>query len=221
MKIALITGVTGQDGAYLSEFLLKKGYTVHGLKRRTSLFNAERVDHLYEDPHIENQKFILHYGDITDSTNLVRLIKEMFYENITISKNIPEEKFDWYNKVVNLCQLKALDKTIRNENLIEDGHNLSGGQIQRIGLARALFNNPDILVLDEFTSALDQENKDKIVESLLQINNLMGTTIVLISHDQSPTKFWNYESFKIIFLQSLWLYLFKNNSWIFKTALLL
>jgi GDPmannose 4,6-dehydratase len=77
MKIALITGVTGQDGAYLSEFLLKKGYTVHGLKRRTSLFNTDRIDHLYEDPHIENQKFILHYGDMTDSTNLIRLIKEI------------------------------------------------------------------------------------------------------------------------------------------------
>ena len=77
MKVALITGVTGQDGAYLSEFLLKKGYTVHGLKRRTSLFNTDRIDHLYEDPHIENQKFILHYGDMTDSTNLIRLIKEI------------------------------------------------------------------------------------------------------------------------------------------------
>ena len=77
IKVALITGVTGQDGAYLSEFLLKKGYTVHGLKRRTSLFNTDRIDHLYEDPHIENQKFILHYGDMTDSTNLIRLIKEI------------------------------------------------------------------------------------------------------------------------------------------------
>jgi GDPmannose 4,6-dehydratase len=77
MKTALITGVTGQDGAYLSEFLLKKGYTVHGLKRRTSLFNTDRIDHLYEDPHIENQKFILHYGDMTDSTNLIRIIKEI------------------------------------------------------------------------------------------------------------------------------------------------
>ena len=76
-KIAFITGVTGQDGAYLSEFLLKKGYIVHGLKRRTSLFNTDRIDHLYEDSHIENQKFILHYGDMTDSTNLIRLIKEI------------------------------------------------------------------------------------------------------------------------------------------------
>ena len=77
MKKAFITGITGQDGAYLSEFLLKKGYTVHGLKRRTSSFNTDRIDHLYEDPHIENQRFILHYGDMTDSTNLIRLIKEI------------------------------------------------------------------------------------------------------------------------------------------------
>ena len=76
-KVAFITGVTGQDGAYLSEFLLRKGYTVHGLKRRTSLFNTDRIDHLYQDPHVENRKFILHYGDMTDSTNLTRLIQEI------------------------------------------------------------------------------------------------------------------------------------------------
>jgi GDPmannose 4,6-dehydratase len=77
MKVAFITGVTGQDGAYLSEFLLKKGYIVHGLKRRSSLFNTDRIDHLYQDPHIENRNFFLHYGDMTDSTNLIRLIKEI------------------------------------------------------------------------------------------------------------------------------------------------
>ncbi len=76
-KIALITGVTGQDGAYLSEFLLKKNYIVHGLKRRSSQFNTDRIDHLYQDPHVENRNFILHYGDMTDSTNLIRLIQEI------------------------------------------------------------------------------------------------------------------------------------------------
>ena len=76
-KTALITGVTGQDGAYLSDFLLKKGYIVHGIKRRSSLFNTERIDHLYQDPHVDNRKFILHYGDLTDSTNLIRIIKEV------------------------------------------------------------------------------------------------------------------------------------------------
>ncbi len=76
-KVAFITGVTGQDGAYLSEFLLVKGYKVHGLKRRSSSFNTERIDHLYEDTHIDNPKFFLHYGDMTDSSNLIRLIKEI------------------------------------------------------------------------------------------------------------------------------------------------
>jgi GDPmannose 4,6-dehydratase len=77
MKKALITGVTGQDGAYLSEFLLKKGYEVHGIKRRSSSFNTERVDHLYQDPHENNKKFILHYGDLTDTSNLVRILQEV------------------------------------------------------------------------------------------------------------------------------------------------
>lgn len=76
-KVALITGVTGQDGAYLSEFLLKKGYIVHGLKRRSSLFNTDRIDHLYQDPHVDNQNFILHNSDLTDSTNLIRIIQEI------------------------------------------------------------------------------------------------------------------------------------------------
>jgi len=75
-KVALITGITGQDGAYLAEFLLKKGYIVHGTKRRSSLFNTDRIDHLYVDPHVENRNFILHYSDLTDSTNLIRIIQE-------------------------------------------------------------------------------------------------------------------------------------------------
>lgn len=77
MKKALITGITGQDGAYLAEFLLKKGYEVHGLKRRSSLFNTDRIDHLYHDPHEPNVKFKLHYGDLTDSTNLIRIVQEI------------------------------------------------------------------------------------------------------------------------------------------------
>src|SRR5688500_12733545 len=76
-KIALITGVTGQDGAYLSELLLAKGYTVHGIKRRSSLFNTDRIDHIYQDPHEKNVQFKLHYGDLTDSTNLIRIIQQV------------------------------------------------------------------------------------------------------------------------------------------------
>ena len=76
MKVALVTGITGQDGAYLAELLLSKGYMVHGIKRRSSLFNTQRIDHIYEDPHVEHQHFKLHYGDLSDSTNLIRIIQE-------------------------------------------------------------------------------------------------------------------------------------------------
>ena len=75
-KVALITGITGQDGSYLAEFLLEKGYTVHGIKRRGSLFNTQRIDHIYQDPHIQNSQFKLHYGDLSDTSNLVRIIQE-------------------------------------------------------------------------------------------------------------------------------------------------
>ena len=76
-KVALITGITGQDGAYLAEYLIEKGYIVHGIKRRSSMFNTDRIDHLYQDPHVENRNLILHYGDLTDSLNLTRIIGEI------------------------------------------------------------------------------------------------------------------------------------------------
>ena len=76
-KVALITGITGQDGAYLAELLLDKGYAVHGIKRRASSFNTDRIDHLYRDPHDPDQQFVLHYGDLTDATNLIRIIQQV------------------------------------------------------------------------------------------------------------------------------------------------
>ncbi len=76
-KVALISGITGQDGSYLAELLLEKGYIVHGIKRRASLFNTDRIDHLYQDPHVENRRFFLHYGDLTDSTNLIRIVQQV------------------------------------------------------------------------------------------------------------------------------------------------
>ena len=76
-KVALITGITGQDGAYLADLLLGKGYVVHGIKRRSSSFNTDRIDHLYQDPHVSNRNFILHYGDLTDATNLIRIIQQV------------------------------------------------------------------------------------------------------------------------------------------------
>src|SRR5690606_16512819 len=76
-KTALITGITGQDGSYLAELLLEKGYVVHGIKRRASLFNTDRVDHIYQDPHVDNQRFVLHYGDLSDTSNLVRIVQQV------------------------------------------------------------------------------------------------------------------------------------------------
>ncbi|MFK7946496.1 MAG: GDP-mannose 4,6-dehydratase [Saprospiraceae bacterium] len=103
MKKALITGITGQDGAYLAEFLIKKGYIVHGIKRRSSLFNTHRVDHIYQDPYVDNRNFILHYGDLTDSTNLIRIIQEVqpdeiynlgAMSHVKVSFEIPEYSAD-------------------------------------------------------------------------------------------------------------------------------
>ena len=102
-KIALITGVTGQDGSYLAEFLLKKGYEVHGIKRRASSFNTDRIDHLYQDPHVDNRKFILHYGDLTDSSSLIRIIQavrpdEIYnlaaQSHVAVSFETPEDTAD-------------------------------------------------------------------------------------------------------------------------------
>ena len=103
MKKALITGITGQDGAYLSELLLKKGYEVHGIKRRTSLFNTARIDHLYQDPHVDNRNFILHYGDLSDSTNIIRIIQDVqpdeiynlgAMSHVAVSFEVPEYSAD-------------------------------------------------------------------------------------------------------------------------------
>ena len=125
-KIAFITGVTGQDGAYLSEFLLKKGYIVHGLKRRSSLFNTDRIDHLYQDPHVEHQNFYLHYGDLVDSTNLIRLIKEIqpdeiynlaAMSHVAVSFELPEYTGNADGlgtlRILDAVRLLGLEKKIR------------------------------------------------------------------------------------------------------------
>ncbi len=125
-KVAFITGITGQDGAYLAEFLLKKGYIVHGLKRRTSLFNTDRVDHIYEDPHQSDSKFFLHFGDMTDSTNLIRLIGEIkpdeiynlaAMSHVRVSFEIPEYVADTDGigtlRILEALRITGLDKKTR------------------------------------------------------------------------------------------------------------
>jgi GDPmannose 4,6-dehydratase len=126
MKVAFITGVTGQDGAYLSEFLLKKGYQVHGMKRRSSLFNTDRIDHLYQDPHVDNRNFFLHYGDMTDSTNITRLIKEIqpdeiynlaAMSHVAVSFEVPEYTGDSDGlgtlRILDAVRLLGLEKKTR------------------------------------------------------------------------------------------------------------
>lgn len=110
MKIALITGITGQDGAYLSEFLLDKGYIVHGIKRRASMFNTDRIDHLYQDPHEKNQRFILHYGDMTDSMNITRIIQEVQPDEIynLAAQSHVKVSFDTPEYTANVDALGAL-----------------------------------------------------------------------------------------------------------------
>ncbi len=125
-KTALITGITGQDGSYLAEFLLEKGYTVHGIKRRASSFNTQRVDHIYQDPHIENSKFRLHYGDLSDSSNLTRIIQEVrpdevynlaAQSHVAVSFESPEYTADvdalGTLRILEAIRLLGLEKTTR------------------------------------------------------------------------------------------------------------
>ena len=119
-KVALITGITGQDGAYLTEFLIKKGYTVHGIKRRSSMFNTDRIDHLYQDPHVENRNLILHYGDLTDSLNLTRIIGEVQPDEIYNLAAMSHVKvsFDTPEYTANADGLGVLLEAVRLLNLI-------------------------------------------------------------------------------------------------------
>jgi GDPmannose 4,6-dehydratase len=126
MKTALITGITGQDGAYLSELLLKKGYEVHGIKRRASSFNTQRIDHLYQDPHVQNKHFILHYGDLTDTSNLVRIIQQVqpdeiynlgAQSHVQVSFEVPEYTADTDGlgalRILEAIRILGMEKTIR------------------------------------------------------------------------------------------------------------
>ncbi|SVE41150.1 uncharacterized protein METZ01_LOCUS494004, partial [marine metagenome] len=125
-KKAIITGITGQDGSYLAEFLLEKGYEVHGVKRRTSLINTSRIDHIYQDPHILNRNFVLHYGDLTDSSNLIRIIQEVqpdeiynlgAQSHVAVSFETPEYTADvdalGALRVLEAIRILGLEKKIR------------------------------------------------------------------------------------------------------------
>ena len=139
-KVALITGITGQDGAYLTEFLIKKGYTVHGIKRRSSMFNTDRIDHLYQDPHVENRNLILHYGDLTDSLNLTRIIGEVQPDEIYNLAAMSHVKvsFDTPEYTANadgLGVLRILEE-VRLLNLITNTRNYQASTSELYGLVQ-------------------------------------------------------------------------------------
>ncbi|GHU86396.1 hypothetical protein FACS189473_5620 [Spirochaetia bacterium] len=126
MKKALITGITGQDGAYLAEFLLKKDYEVHGIKRRSSSFNTQRIDHLYQDPHVKNKHFILHYGDLTDTSNIIRILQEVrpdeiynlgAQSHVQVSFEVPEYTADSDGigtlRILEAVRILGMEKKVR------------------------------------------------------------------------------------------------------------
>jgi len=145
MKTALITGVTGQDGAYLAEYLLKKGYLVHGIKRRSSSFNTQRVDHIYQDPHVENKNFVLHYGDMTDATNLIRIVKEIQPDEIYnfAAQSHVQVSFETAEYTANSDALGALRllEAIRLLNLTEKTRFYQASTSELFGLAREFPQN--------------------------------------------------------------------------------
>ncbi|MDR1782988.1 MAG: GDP-mannose 4,6-dehydratase [Dysgonamonadaceae bacterium] len=142
MKTALITGVTGQDGAYLSEYLIKKGYVVHGIKRRASLFNTDRIDHLYQDPHLDNRSLILHYGDMTDSMNLTRIIGEIQPDEIynLAAQSHVKVSFDTPEYTANVDGLGTLRilESVRLLNLAEKTRIYQASTSELYGLVREI-----------------------------------------------------------------------------------
>lgn len=142
MKRALITGITGQDGSYLAEFLIRKGYEVHGIKRRSSLFNTDRIDHLYQDPQVENRKLILHYGDLTDATNLIRVIQEIQPDelyNLAAQSHVKVsfESPEYTANVDGLGALRLLE-AIRILNLIDKTRYYQASTSELYGLAQEI-----------------------------------------------------------------------------------
>src|SRR6478609_11194152 len=137
-RIALITGVTGQDGAYLAEFLINKGYLVHGLKRRSSSFNTGRVDHLYQDPHESSPQFVMHYGDMTDATNLIRIVQETQPDEIynLAAQSHVQVSFETAEYTANADALGALRQgaggPANRDDAVSSSQSVCGGEALRL-----------------------------------------------------------------------------------------
>ena len=206
MKVALITGITGQDGSYLAEFLLKKGYLVHGIKRRSSSFNTSRIDHLFKDPHQSNVNLILHYGDLTDSTNLIKIIQQVqpdeiynlaAQSHVKISFQIPEKSI--YLKFKNPASRYAIVGfylSVFKNNKILTGITGASSCAQRcVPLEKALENNFDVSsipdkILDfpearEYGNSEDKwvKNAEIYLNSLFDKNEVKETSIKTLNKD--------------------------------------
>src|SRR6187551_2792392 len=191
MKVALITGITGQDGAYLAEFLLKKGYEVHGVKRRSSLFNTDRIDHLYNDPHEPNVKFKLHYGDLTDSTNLIRLVQEVQPDEIynLAAQSHVKVSFDTPEYTANADGLGTLRilEAVRLLGLIKKTRIYQASTSELYGLVQAVPQNETTPFYPRSPYAVAKIYAYWITVNYREAYNMFASNGILFNHE-GPTR---------------------------------
>src|SRR6201985_1705016 len=190
-KTALITGVTGQDGAYLSELLLKKGYIVHGIKRRSSLFNTDRIDHLYQDPHESNVHFHLHYGDLTDSTNLIRIIQETqpdeIYNLAAMSPvHVSFERPEYTANADGIGTLRILE-AVRLLGLIKKTRVYQASTSELYGLVQAVPQSETTPFYPRSPSAVAQLYGYWIIVNYPEASHMYATNGILFNHE-SPLR---------------------------------
>ena len=190
-KIALITGITGQDGAYLAEFLLKKDYIVHGIKRRSSSFNTLRIDHLYQDPHVNNRNFILHHGDLTDSTNLIRIIQEVKPDEIynLAAQSHVQVSFETPEYTANsdgLGTLRILE-AIRLLNMLKDTKFYQASTSELYGLVKEIPQNENTTFYPRSPYAVAKLYAYWITKNYREAYNIFASNGILFNHE-SPIR---------------------------------
>jgi len=190
-KVALVTGITGQDGAYLAEFLLKKGYIVHGIKRRSSSFNTLRINHLYQDPHVNNRNFILHHGDLTDSTNLIRIIQEVKPDEIynLAAQSHVQVSFETPEYTANsdgLGTLRILE-AIRLLNMIKDTKFYQASTSELYGLVQETPQNENTTFYPRSPYAVAKLYAYWITKNYREAYNLFASNGILFNHE-SPIR---------------------------------
>jgi len=190
-KVALVTGITGQDGSYLAEFLLKKNYIVHGIKRRSSSFNTHRIDHLYQDPHVNNRNFILHHGDLTDSTNLIRIIQEVKPDEIynLAAQSHVQVSFETPEYTANADGLGTLRilEAIRLLNMIKDTKFYQASTSELYGLVQEIPQNENTIFYPRSPYAVAKLYAYWITKNYREAYNLFASNGILFNHE-SPIR---------------------------------